>query len=199
MLKDKKDDIIFYSYEEYIRYMYPNTADEILNKDLSENKKYELYGKKLAEKLGYKKNDIFLLEDGQELVFEAGNVKYGRTIPIKNVYVDELSGEELESFVLRDRQKLSEAGIIIILAEVDSGNGQLVGSPDAIVRGLTTAYDIKRLNSRLMQDFHKALNPRKARVTNWIYIRKLIGEVAERRIYKDLRRRPLVLPVVIEV
>jgi len=155
--------------------------------------------KKLAEKLGYKKNDIFLMEDGQELIFGQGNVRLGRTIPTKNVYVDELSGEALESFVLRDRQKLSEAGIIIILAEVDSSSGQLVGSPDVIVRGLTTAYDIKRLNSRLMQDFHKALNPRKARVTNWIYIRKLIGEIAEKRIYKDLRRRPLVLPVVIEV
>ena len=57
MLKDKKDDIIFYSYEEYIRYMYPNTEDEILNKDLSENKKYELYGKKLAEKLFEKINN----------------------------------------------------------------------------------------------------------------------------------------------
>lgn len=156
--------------------------------------------KKLAEKLGYKKNDIFLMEDGQELIFSNGEVKYGRTIPIKNVYVDEISGEELEGFVLRDRQKLSEAGIIIILAEVDSNNGQLVGNPDVIVRGLApSAYDSKRLNSRLMQDFHKALNPRKARVTNWIYIRKLIGETAERRIYKDLRRRPLVLPVVIEV
>lgn len=156
--------------------------------------------RKLAEKLGYKKSDIFLVEDGQELLFSDGNVKFGRTIPIKNVYVDEMSGEELESFVLRDRQKLSEAGIIIILAEVDSGNGQLVGNPDVIVRGLApSSYDSKRLNSRLMQDFHKALNPRKARVTNWIYIRKLIGEVAERRIFKDLRRRPLVLPVVIEV
>ncbi len=156
--------------------------------------------KKLAEKLGYKKSDIFLMEDGQELIFEAQNVKYGRTIPIKNVYVDEMSGEELESFVLRDRQKLSEAGIIIILAEVDSSSGQLVGNPDIIVRGLApSSYDSKRLNSRLMQDFHKALNPRKARVTNWIYIRKLIGETAERRIFKDLRRRPLVLPVVIEV
>jgi ribonuclease J len=155
--------------------------------------------RKLAEKLGYKKSDVFLMEDGQELIFENGNVKLGRTIPTKNVYVDELSGEALESFVLRDRQKLSEAGIIIILTEIDSSTGQLVGSPDVIVRGLTTAYDIKRLNSRLMQDFHKALNPRKARVTNWIYIRKLIGEVAEKRIYKDLRRRPLVLPVVIEV
>ncbi|MDP2637549.1 MAG: ribonuclease J [Candidatus Levybacteria bacterium] len=156
--------------------------------------------KKIAERLGYKKNDVFLMEDGQELLFSNGQVRYGRTIPIKNVYVDELSGEELESFVLRDRQKLSEAGIIIILAEVDRGNGQLVGNPDIIVRGLSAAaYDSKRLNSRLMQDFHKALSPRKTRVTNWIYIRKLIGETAERRIYKDLRRRPLVLPVVIEV
>ncbi len=156
--------------------------------------------RKLAESLGYKKNDVFLMEDGQELIFGNGDVKLGRTIPVKNVYVDEMSGEELESFVLRDRQKLSEAGIIIILAEVDAGNGQLIGNPDIIVRGLApSSYDAKRLNSRLMQDFHKALNPRKARVTNWIYIRKLIGETAERRIYKDLRRRPLVLPVVIEV
>lgn len=156
--------------------------------------------KKLAEKLGYKKNDIFLMEDGQELIFSNGDVRLGRTIPVKNVYVDEMSGEELESFVLRDRQKLSEAGIIVILAEVDAGNGQLVGNPDVIVRGFSAlAYDAKRLNSRLFQDFHKALNPRKARVSNWTYIRKLIGEVAEKRIFKDLRRRPLVLPVVIEV
>ena len=155
--------------------------------------------KKLAEKLGYRKNNIFLVEDGQEMIFGNGNARPGRIIPVKNVYVDELSGEALESFVLRDRQKLSEGGIIIILAEIDSNNGQLVGSPDVIVKGLTTAYDIKRLNSRLMQDFQKVLNPRKARVTNWIYIRKLLGEIAEKRIYKDLRRRPLVLPVVIEV
>ncbi len=153
--------------------------------------------RKLAEKLGYKKNDAFLLDDGQELLFSNGDVKYGRTIAVKNVYVDEMSGEELESFVLRDRQKLSEAGIVIILAEVDAGNGQLVGNADIIVRGFL--YDIKRLGVRLTQDLHKALNPRRARVTNWIYVRKLIGEVAERRIFKDLRRRPLVLPVVIEV
>lgn len=155
--------------------------------------------KKLAEKLGYKKNDIFLMEDGQEIIFSDHAVKYGRTIPTKNVYVDEISGEELEGFVLRDRQKLSESGIIIILAEVDSGNGQLVGTPDIIVRGFMPSYDIKRLNTKLVHDFHKALSPRKSRVVNWIYVRKLIGEVAERRIYKDLNRRPLVLPVVIEV
>ncbi|MBI4089345.1 MAG: ribonuclease J, partial [Candidatus Levybacteria bacterium] len=155
--------------------------------------------KKLAEKLGYKKSDVFLIDDGQELIFSDHDVQYGRTVPVKNVYVDEMSGEELESFVLRDRQKLSEGGIIIILAEVDANNGQLVGNPDIIVRGFVTTPDVKRLNSRLVQDFRKALSPHKGRVVNWIYVRKLIGEVAERRIFKDLHRRPLVLPVVIEV
>jgi ribonuclease J len=100
---------------------------------------------------------------------------------------------------LRDRQKLSEAGIIIILAEVDSNNGQLVGNPDIIVRGFTTSYNVSRLNTKLLQDFRKALYPKKSRVVNWIYIRKLIGEIAGRRIFKELHRRPLVLPVVIEV
>ena len=136
-----------------------------------------------------------LTDFGARLVYFAG-ILVG-LIVFFNTSVDQMSGEELESFVLRDRQKLSEAGIIIILAEVNSANGQLVGNPDIIVRGFT--YDIKRLSSRLMQDFHKVLNPHKGRVTNWIYMRKLIGETAERRIFKDLRRRPLVLPVVIEV
>ena len=152
----------------------------------------------MAEKLGYKKNDALLIEDGQEIIFSKNGVKYGKTVPIKKVYVDEISGEKIEHFVLRDRQKLSEGGIVIILAEVDSNNGQLVGNPDIIVRGFTTSHDIPRLNAKLLQDFRKALYNKK-RVVNWIYIRKMIGEIAERRIFKELHRRPLVLPVVIEV
>ena len=152
----------------------------------------------MAEKLGYKKNDALLIEDGQEIIFSGEGVRHGKTIPVKKVYVDEISGEEIEHFVLRDRQKLSEGGIVIILVEVDSNNGQLVGKPDIIVRGFTASYNVGSLNSKLFQDFRKALHAKK-RVVNWIYIRRLIGEIAERRIFKELHRRPLVLPVVIEV
>lgn len=155
--------------------------------------------RELAEKLGYKKNDVFLIDDGQELIFSKSGVKYGRTIPIKNVYVDQMSGEEVEGFILRDRQKLSEAGIIVILAEVSSGNGQLVGKPDVIIRGFAVSDNIKNLKLKLTNDFRKVLSPKKGRVLNWIHIRKLLGDVAEKRIFKDLRRRPLILPVVIEI
>lgn len=152
----------------------------------------------LAESMGYKKSDVFLLEDGQELIFSQNAGKVARIIPIKNVYVDEVSGEELESYVLRDRQKLSEGGIVILIAEIDSTNGQLAGKLDIIIRGFALESD-SRLYQKITQDVKAALAGRKGRVTNLLYFRRHIGEVAEKRIFRELRRRPLVLPVIIEV
>lgn len=152
----------------------------------------------LAESLGYKRSNILLLEDGKEVLLSQNMIKLGRTVPVKNVYVDEISGEEIESMVLRDRQKLSEGGIVIILCQVDSANGQLLGKPEVIARGFPPD-DSKRLEVKLTPEIRRALLRRKGRVTNWVYIRNLVGEISERRIFKDLKRRPLVLPVVIEV
>ena len=153
----------------------------------------------LAESLGYKKSDVFLMENGKEVIFRANGVTLGRTIPIEKVYVDEISGEKIDSFVLRDRQKLSEGGIVTLIVEIDSSTGAIVGKPEIIVRGFVPAYDINRLNAKLLNDLHKVLSGKKTQVINWIYIRKLIGETAERRIFKELRRRPLILPIVLEV
>lgn len=154
--------------------------------------------RQLAENAGYKREKILLIEDGQEIIFTKSSAKAGRLIPVKNVYVDEISGEEIEHFVLRDRQKLSEGGIVVILIEIDSSNGQLIGKPDVIVRGFT-GFDNKKLGEKLFLDIRNALGGKKGRLTNWVYVRRLIGEVCERRIFKELARRPLVLPVVIEV
>lgn len=154
--------------------------------------------RQLAENAGYKREKIMLIEDGQEIIFTKSSARVGRLIPVKNVYVDEISGEEIEHFVLRDRQKLSEGGIVVILIEIDSSNGQLIGKPDVIVRGFT-GFDSKKLGEKLFLDIRNALGGKKGRLTNWVYVRRLIGEVCERRIFKELARRPLVLPVVIEV
>lgn len=153
----------------------------------------------LAESLGYKKNDVLLMENGKEVIFRTNGVTLGRTISIEKVYVDEISGEKIDSFVLRDRQKLSEGGIVTLIVEIDSSNGRIVGKPEIIIRGFVSSYDINRLNAKLLNDLHKVLSGKKTQVINWIYIRKLIGETAERRIFKELRRRPLILPIVLEV
>ncbi|HSX41008.1 MAG TPA: ribonuclease J [Candidatus Saccharimonadales bacterium] len=151
----------------------------------------------MAISQGVSKNNILLLDDGQEVMFSRNEAGLGKKIPVKNVYVDEVSGEEVEHYVLRDRQKLSEGGIVIVLCEIDSGNGQLVGKPEVIIRGFSP--DVARLSQRIFKDISTALSQKKDRVTNWVYIRKLIGQITERRIYRDIRREPLVLPVVIEV
>lgn len=152
--------------------------------------------KNLAMELGYKRQDILLVDDGQEIIFSKDSAQLGRLIPTKNVYVDEVSGEKMESFVLRDRQQLSRGGIVIVLAEVAS-NGQLASSPDVIVRGFNT--DVKKLNNQLFHDLKNVLGRNRGRVINWQHIKSLIEDTVERRIQKDLGTSPLVLPVVIEV
>lgn len=154
--------------------------------------------KLLAKKLGYKDSDMMLIEDGQEVIFSGTDVKLGRKIATRNVYVDEITGEEVESFVLRDRQRLSEGGVVIVLVEIDSMTSQIINTPDIIIRGFT-ALDNKKLSRIIMQELRKTLESKKGRVTNWFYIRKLIGNISERAIFKEFRRSPLVLPVVIEM
>ncbi len=154
--------------------------------------------KNMAQELGFKRQNIFVLEDGQEVVFDKNNARLGKKFPSRNVYVDEISGEEIENFILRDRQKLSEGGIVIILVQISSDNGQLTENPDIIIRGFTLP-DTKRLNSKLVNDIRNLLRGRKGRVTDWQHIKKIIGKTCERRIFRELRRAPLVLPVVIEV
>lgn len=154
--------------------------------------------KSLAMKLGYRKEDVFIGDSGQEFIFNKNGARFGNMFSSKTVYVDEISGEEMDSFVLRDRQKLSEGGVVIILAEIDSNTGQLIVDPDIIIKGISLPND-KRLSSQLTADIKRALSSKMDRVTNWSYLRKLIGEISEKRIYKQFRRQPLVLPVVIEV
>lgn len=153
--------------------------------------------KNLAISMGYKREDVVLLDDSREIIFSQNNFTFGKIIPLKNVYVDEISGEEMESFVLLDRQRLSEAGIVIILAQISAATGQFTQDPDVIIRGFTA--DNKKITSKITNDLRLALKKKTGRVTNWQHIKKLIGDISERRFIREFRHAPLVLPVVIEV
>ena len=154
--------------------------------------------KYLAKQLGFEDKDIILIENGQQVIFTKEGSVLGKKISLKTVYVDSISGDEVESFVLRDRQKLATEGVVITMVEIDSSNGQLVDKPTIIVRGLST-QETQVVTRDLIRQLKNALSQKKHPVTDWIYMRKFIGEVSERYLFKTLRKRPLVLPVVIEV
>lgn len=153
--------------------------------------------KRLAQKFGFADQDIFVLESGQEILFSRDKTMLGQKIPIKNVYVDEVSGEEVEQYVLHDRQKISQEGIVAIIAEVDSENSTVIGRPQVVARGFGQK-EIHDIEEVVIQSLKKAFPPQK-RVTDWIHVRKRLKDSVERAITSQLKRRPLVLPVVIEV
>lgn len=153
--------------------------------------------KNLGLRQGFSENDIFLIENGWELIFENGKVRTGRKIATKSIYVDQISGEEIESMVLRDRERISKEGIVIIMAEVDSETSNILNHPVVIARGMTAA-ETQIINKNLAREISNAFSSKKEKVTDWIYMRKRVGEIAERSIFKNLRRRPLVLPIVVE-
>lgn len=154
----------------------------------------------LCEKMNYKRNQIFLIENGQEVVFTAHQAKIGKKIEVKNVYVDEVSGEELESYVVRDRERLAQEGVLILLVEINSSNSQLASKPEVIMRGTSLSESSKAdLTKFLQKDIARVLSNQKGHVTNWAYLRRIIGDEAERHLFKKFHSRPLVLPIVIEV
>lgn len=153
--------------------------------------------KTLALKNGFLEKDVLLPEDGQEVLFTKLDARLGKKIALQNVYVDQVSGEEVDTFVLRDREKISKEGVVIVLAEIDT-YGALLEKPNIIVRGFSGA-EVNELINGLSNEIKINLKPKNSKITDWNYVRRSVGNIAEKYLVKKLKRRPLVLPVVIEV
>ncbi|HEX8932083.1 MAG TPA: ribonuclease J [Patescibacteria group bacterium] len=147
-----------------------------------------------ALQMGYNNKDILLIENGQEVLFSVNSIKLGKKIEIKNVYVDAVSGEELENFVIRDRERLSKEGILVVLTEIKASDGQLAAKPEIIIRGSSLTD-----TSGIVTEIEKTLALHKEKMSNWMHVRKLISETVGRHLFKKFRTRPMILPVVIEV
>ena len=84
------------------------------------------------------------------------------------------------------------------MVEVNAENGQLFDKPNIIVRGFALP-EAQGISNELAKQLKNALSQKKRPVTDWIYMRKFVGEVSEKYIFKNFRKRPLILPVIIEV
>jgi len=153
--------------------------------------------KELAKRIGFADKDILLTTAGQEVIFYKDYAKFGQKIPLRHIYVDEVSGEQMEHFVLHDRQKISQEGIVAIIAEIDAETGMITGKPEVIARGLPSK-DASEMSIRVVEALKKAF-PQREQVADWNYLKKQVREVSEKIIFEEFNRRPLILPVVIEV
>ena len=84
------------------------------------------------------------------------------------------------------------------MIEVDASTGQIVENPNIIARGFSSD-EARTLSRNLSQELKKEFQQRKGAVKDWIRIRKITGKISEAYIYKNFKKHPLVLPVVVEV
>ena len=155
----------------------------------------------LARESGIAEEDIFILENGDVLEIDGDNAELVDKVPTGMVFVDGFEIGDSEGLVLRDRQQLAGDGIIIAVVTVDAQSGQTVAPPELVARGFL--HDDERLE-RMLDECGVALDELMAElgadhVTGQKLIREDINQRLSELVFRRTKRRPLIMPVVVEV
>jgi ribonuclease J len=157
---------------------------------------------KRAVEIGFPKENIFVLDNGSMIKFYNGQASiFDRKAETSYVFVDGLGVGDVGQVVLRDRQAMAQDGMFVIIVTVDSQTGRVRNSPDIISRGFIYMRESKELlrqvRERVKDIVHRATGQQ--RPIDQDYIKENIRDKMGQFLYTKTRRRPMVLPVVIEV
>lgn len=157
----------------------------------------------LAIEAGVKKENVMIAEDGEIVAISQNKIeKLKERAPTDYVMVDGLGVGDVKEVVLRDRQHLAEDGIFVIIAIVDSKTGKVRTSPDIISRGFIYLRESQDLLKEVRQKVRFVVEDvtiGASRPINWIHIKDQLREKIGEFLFRKTQRRPMVLPVVIEV
>ncbi len=156
----------------------------------------------LAKECGIKEKNVIVVENGQVVNLNQREIFIDKEkVPANYVMVDGLGIGDVGEVVLRDRQVLARDGIFVIIAVVDRQTGQVKTSPDIISRGFIYLRESKDLlretRKRVIQIVNRAAGSGGA--VNWIYVKNEIRNKIGEFFFQKTKRRPMILPVVIEV
>ena len=154
---------------------------------------------KLAESFGIAKENIFALEDGQILELGLDKGRVAGKLPSGNVYVDGLGVGDIDHVILRDRWLLSQDGVVAIIVAVDKNTGKIVGHPDIVSRGFVDLEESEDMIELAKEEIVKAVGRGANHTAELGFIHTKIKEVAGKFFYKQTKRRPMILPIAIEV
>lgn len=154
---------------------------------------------KLAESTGIPKENIFLLENGDAVEIKDGQASLGPKINAGNILIDGLGVGDVGNIVLRDRKLLSQDGIMIVVVTLGRGNHQVVSGPDIISRGFVYVRESEQLLDEAVNVITKALDKCMAdNVHDWSVIKTNVRDALSRFLYDKTRRRPMILPIIME-
>ena len=159
--------------------------------------------RKVIKEIGFPENNIFVLDDGHIIKFNKNNqpIIEKEKVDTNYVFIDGLGIGDVGEIVLRDRQTLAKDGMFVIVAIIDRNTGKVRGSPDIISRGFVYLRESKELlrdtRKRVIEIVNRSVGGGGA--VNWSYVKDEIRNRIGDFLYTKTQRRPMILPVVIEV
>ena len=155
---------------------------------------------KIAEELGIDKENIFLLSSGDVLELDEESAAVTGHVQVGDVMVDGLGVGDVGNIVLRDRQHLAEEGIIIVVMTLESGSGMVLAGPDIVSRGFVYV----RGTESLMEEARHVLEGTMEHcmdknITDWSKIKTEIKDALGDFVWKETKRRPMIIPIIMEV
>jgi len=154
----------------------------------------------LATTVGVERENIFLLDIGDTVEIQNGVARRGSKVPAGNVLIDGLGVGDVGNIVLRDRKLLSQDGILVVVVTLSKQEGKIISGPDIISRGFVYV----RESEGLLEEANKIVSNTLARlmgenVNEWASLKTQVRDALGRFLYEQTRRRPMILPIIMEV
>ena len=155
---------------------------------------------KLAQELGMPKENIFLSENGQILEFTRDKGMVAGKVTAGMVMVDGLGVGDVGNIVLRDRRQLSQDGILIVVVTMDKASNRVVSGPDSVSRGFVYVRESEALMDEARARVEQALERcEDENVKEWAAIKSNVRDALGRYLFEKTRRRPMILPIIMEI
>lgn len=156
--------------------------------------------KDLAHELGMNKEDVFILDIGQVLAVTSNEAKITGRVPAGNVLVDGLGVGDVGNIVLRDRRLLAQDGMLAIVVTIDRDSYSIIAGPDIITRGFVYVKESEDLINGIKEIARKELERcLDNKVIEWYVLKANMKNSIERYLYSTVKRRPSILPIIMEI
>ncbi|WP_312097610.1 ribonuclease J [Niallia sp.] len=154
----------------------------------------------LAESVGVKKENTFIIKNGEVIDIKNGVASQTRSIPAGDTYVDGMGVGDVGDIVLRDRKQLSEDGMLVVVITISKGERKIISGPDTITRGFVYARNSDELLKEVNRLVKKAVNDLQSEnIRQWNVMKQNIKKSVGQYLFNQTKRKPMILPIIIEI
>ncbi|MBU7008054.1 ribonuclease J [Phosphitispora fastidiosa] len=156
--------------------------------------------RKTASELGIPEKNVIISSIGDKNVFHLGRFSMQGKVHSGSIMIDGLGVGDVGNIVLRDRRHLAEDGVVVAVLSIDKTTGALLSGPDIVSRGFVYVRESEALLARMKHELDRTVKTcEKSNIREWSKIKEQIRKTLSNVMYSETKRKPLILPIIMEV